>query len=255
MQMDGEYQGMEKTIKHTKTAVILLAAGSGKRMHAGQNKLFLPLAGKPVLERTVAAFQQCDMVDGIVIVAKERELSQVQMMLPRTRFDKIIAYTVGGAERQDSVLCGLYALKAQDVCYDTVLIHDGARPFVTNTLIHDLLANLSPGCGSIAGVPAKDTIKRVADTGLVAETLVRNELWNIQTPQCFYTDEILYCYECAQRERYTGTDDASLAERYGLSVRVVLAYYENIKLTTPEDLDVAEVFWNRLHQNTLHTRE
>jgi len=229
--------------QHTKTAAIVLAAGSGKRMGAGQNKMFLQLADKTVLERTVTAFQQCDMVDGIVVVAKADELEQVKAIVPQAMYHKVIAYTAGGKERQDSVLCGLQIL---DASYDKVLIHDGARPFVTHALIDSLLAQLTPGCGSIAGVPAKDTVKRVAENGLVQETLVRSELWNIQTPQCFYTDEILRCYEQAQCDSYYGTDDASLAEKYGLSVRVVPAYYENIKLTTPEDLDVAEIFLKRM---------
>ena len=233
-----------------KTAVIVLAAGSGKRMQAGQNKMFLQLAGRSVLERTVAVFQGSEQVDGIVVVAKAEELEQVAHMVPREQFDKIICYTAGGKERQDSVLCGLEAIKFHEghsaVQYDKVLIHDGARPFVNEALIAALLAQLAQGCGTIAGVPAKDTVKRVMPDGMVQETLVRSELWNIQTPQCFYTDEILRCYRQAQEEGYYGTDDASLAEKYGLSVRVVLAYYENIKLTTPEDLAVAEVFLKRL---------
>jgi len=229
--------------QHTKTAAIVLAAGSGKRMGAGQNKMFLQLAGKTVLERTVNAFQQCERVDGIVVVAKTEELDQVKEMVPQAVYDKIIAYTAGGRERQDSVLCGLYALND---AYGKVLIHDGARPFVTDKLIETLLDGLTPGTGTIAGVPAKDTVKRVNTDGIVQETLVRIELWNIQTPQCFYTEEILHCYTCAQDEQYFGTDDASLAEKYGLAVRVIPAYYENIKLTTPEDLDVAEVFFKRL---------
>ena len=229
-----------------KTAAIILAAGSGTRMKAGQNKLFLELNGKAVLEYTVAAFQRSHAVDAIVIVAKAEELERVQAMIPQQSYGKIIAYTAGGKERQDSVLCGLRVLQAQGQ-YDTVMIHDGARPFVTDVLLEGLLAQLMPGMGTIAGVPAKDTMKRVDRDGIVLETPVRSELWNIQTPQCFYTNEILSCYERAQEECYSGTDDASLAEKYGLSVRVVQAYYENIKLTTPEDLDVAEVFLKRLH--------
>ena len=228
-----------------KTAAIILAAGSGKRMQAGQNKMFLQLQGKTVLEHTVTVFQQCDAVDGIVVVAKQEELSQVQQILPSAQYDKIIAYTAGGKERQDSVLCGLHMLDGQ---YKQVLIHDGARPFVTDDLIRTLLAQLVSGCGTIAGVPAKDTIKRVNTEGTVEETLVRSELWNIQTPQCFVTEEIINCYEKAQQDNYFGTDDASLAEQYGLAVKVVPAYYENIKLTTPEDLDIAEVFLKRLQK-------
>ena len=227
-----------------KTAAVLLAAGSGKRMKAGQNKLFLTLNGKPVLEYTAEAFQRCPLIDGIVVVAKETELEQVQQILPQAVFDKILCYTAGGKERQDSVLCGLQALPAE---YERVLIHDGARPFVTDSLITALLQDMTPECGTVAAVQAKDTVKRVNDNGLVVETLTRSELWNIQTPQCFYTAPILNCYLQGQRDGYIATDDASLAEQYGLAVKVVPAYYENIKLTTPEDLDVAEVFLKRLN--------
>lgn len=226
-----------------KTAAIVLAAGSGTRMKAGQNKLFLTLQGRPVLEHTVCAFQESPQIDLIVIVAKESELEQVRKMVPQERFDKILCYTVGGAERQDSVLCGLRTLPSE--C-SRVLIHDGARPFVTDKLIADLLEALSEKNGTIAGVPAKDTIKRVNEDGIVLETPARRELWNVQTPQCFYTKPILQCYEQAELEEYRGTDDASLAEHYGMEVKIVPAYYENIKLTTPEDLDVAEVFLKRL---------
>ena len=227
-----------------KTAAILLAAGSGKRMQAGKNKLFLTLHEKPVLAYTAEAFQRSSLVDGIVVVAKESELEQVKQMLPQEQFDKILCYTAGGKERQDSVLCGLQALPDE---FDRVLIHDGARPFVTDALIAALLETLTPECGTIAAVPAKDTVKRVDADGMVAETLVRSELWNIQTPQCFYTAPILNCYRKGQQDGYIATDDASLAEQYGLAVKVVPAYYENIKLTTPEDLDVAEVFLKRLN--------
>ena len=227
-----------------KTAAILLAAGSGKRMQAGKNKLFLTLHEKPVLAYTAEAFQRSSLVDGIVVVAKESELEQVKQMLPQEQFDKILCYTAGGKERQDSVLCGLQALPDE---FDRVLIHDGARPFVTDALIAALLETLTPECGTIAAVPAKDTVKRVDADGMVAETLVRSELWNIQTPQCFYTAPILNCYRKGQQDGCIATDDASLAEQYGLAVKVVPAYYENIKLTTPEDLDVAEVFLKRLN--------
>ena len=227
-----------------KTAVILLAAGSGKRMQAGKNKLFLTLHDRPVLAYTAEAFQKSPLVDGIVVVAKDGELDVVQKMLPQSVYNKIIGYTTGGRERQDSVLCGLKALPFE---YERVMIHDGARPFVTEELITALLENLTPECGTIAAVPAKDTVKRVDESGFVQETLKRSELWNIQTPQCFYTGPILECYLRGEQDGYVATDDASLAEKYGLAVKTVPAYYENIKLTTPEDLDVAEVFLKRLN--------
>ena len=222
-----------------KTAAIVLAAGSGTRMKAGKNNLFLSLQGRTILEHTASVFQNCPLVDGIVVVARKTELPQVQQILPQTVYNKILCYIAGGAERQDSVLCGLQVLPAD---FEQVLIHDGARPFVTDQLIQDLLAQVTPQCGAIAGVPAKDTIKRVNDAGLVQQTLQRRELWNIQTPQCFYTASILRCYQQGRADGYCATDDASLAEQYGLAVKVVPSYYENIKLNKPGELDVAEVF-------------
>lgn len=229
-----------------KTAVIILAAGLGKRMQAGCNKMFLTIQGKTVLEHTVQAFQNSDAVDGIVIVVREAELAQVQQMVPQKVYPKIIDYAGGGKERQDSVYCGLQVLPRE---YERVLIHDGARPMVTQDLILRLLQPLSPSCGTVAGVPAKDTVKRVDKDGMVVETLERSQLWNIQTPQCFYTDTIRRCHQQAQQEGYYGTDDASLAERYGVSVQIVQGYYENIKLTTPEDLAVAELFLQRIQNS------
>ena len=126
-------------------------------------------------------------------------------MVPQKVYPKIIGYTGGGKERQDSVYCGLQVLPK---AYERVLIHDGARPMVTQDLILRLLQPLSPSCGTVAGVPAKDTVKRVDKDGMVVETLERSQLWNIQTPQCFYTDTIRRCHQQAQQEGYYGTHDA-----------------------------------------------
>lgn len=229
-----------------KTAAIILAAGSGKRMQAGKNKVFLTLQGKTVLEHTVQAFQESALIDGILLVTKDTEMAWVERLVPRSHYDKIIGYTIGGKERQDSVLCGLENLPT---VYERVLIHDGARPFVTEALIAKLLAQLTPECGVIAGVPVKDTIKRVDAWGMVQETPARSQLWQVQTPQCFYTAAILECYRKAQENGFIATDDASVAEQYGLPVKVEEAYYENIKLTTPEDLETAEIFYQRMRKN------
>ncbi len=225
------------------TAAILLAAGSGTRMGAGENKLFLPLADATVLEHTVRAFQASPLVDAILLVGKEAERDALARLIPRRRFDKLLGYVSGGAERQDSVLCGLEALPES---YARVLIHDGARPFVTPELLEALLGAVTPACGAVAAVPVKDTIKEASADRLVTRTPERSRLWQVQTPQCFYTGAILRCYRAAERDGCRATDDASLAERYGLAVRLVPAYYENIKLTTPEDMAVAEVFLQRL---------
>ena len=228
-----------------KTAAIILAAGSGKRMQAGKNKVFLTLQGKTVLEHTVQAFQESALIDGILLVTKDTEAAWVAQLIPQGKYDKIIGYTIGGKERQDSVLCGLEYLPA---AYERVLIHDGARPFVTEALIEKLLAQMTPQCGVIAGVPVKDTIKRVDAQGMVQETPARSQLWQVQTPQCFYRAAILECYQRAQADGFAATDDASVAEQYGLPVKVEEAYYENIKLTTPEDLETAGIFYQRVRK-------
>ena len=225
------------------TVAIILAAGSGKRMKANQNKMFLSFGGKTVLEHTADAFQSYPEVDGILVVGKETELEQVRKLLPVERYHKILGYVAGGKERQDSVLCGLEALP--DSC-DIVLIHDGARPFVKRKLITELLEQVTKECGTVAGVPSKDTVKQVQKDGMVQKTLDRSLLWNVQTPQCFYRESILKFYLDAAREGIVATDDASLAEYYGAPVKMVEAYYENIKLTTPEDMEIAEVFRKRL---------
>lgn len=214
-------------------------------MKAGKNKLFLELSGKTVLEHTIEVFEASPLVDGIVLVCKKDERSWVEELVGKKGYRKIIRAVDGGKERQDSVLCGLKALP--ESC-ERVLIHDGARPFVTEKLLKNLLDSLTPGCGTVAGVPAKDTIKRVDEKGMVIETLVRSQLWQMQTPQCFYKEPILKCYTDADKEGYRGTDDASLAEYYGMEVKIIRSHYENIKLTTPEDIDLAEVFLKRMER-------
>ena len=228
-----------------KTTAILLAAGSGRRMRAGQNKLFLTLHGKTILEHTADVFQKSVLVNEILVVGKEEELWQIQQLLPQTTYSKIVAYLSGGAERQDSVRNGLQEVSKES---DVVWIHDGARPFVTQELLYQLLQAVRPNCGAIPGVPSKDTVKQVTFDGMVERTLVRSTLWNIQTPQCFWRQQIQDCHAEALRQEYVGTDDASLVEWCGGHVRVVPAYYENIKITTPEDLIVAEAFWQNFQE-------
>ena len=219
----------------SKTAVIVLAAGSGKRMNAGQNKMFLQLNGKPVLERTVTVFQQSDAIDGIVIVAKADEVEQVQKMVPKEQFGKIICYTAGGKERQDSVLCGLTALKTfgEDV-YHRVLIHDGARPFINQETIKKTIERVKEVGAVVVGAPAIDTIKICSEKGEIIETPKRKTVFHAQTPQTFRFDEILKAHEKLKGENFT--DDSSMMEKLGHKVYIVEATHENRKITFREDL-------------------
>ncbi len=219
-------------------AAIILAAGQGKRMAAGYNKQFLTLGDRPVLAQTLAVFEACPAITCCIVVAKAEECAYCQREIVQAyHLQKVIAVVAGGAERQDSVYQGLKALP-KDTRY--VAVHDGARPLVTAELIMQVLAAATPDCGAIPGVPVKDTIKRASQEGLVVETPARESLWSVQTPQIFACGQLLAAYEAAQAEGFYGTDDASLVEHLNGAVRIVPGSYDNIKLTTPEDLPLAE---------------
>ncbi len=217
---------------------IILAAGQGKRMAAGCNKQFLTLGDRPVLAQTLAVFEACPAITCCIVVARAEECAYCQQEIVQAyHLQKVIAVVAGGAGRQDSVYQGLKALP-KDCSY--VAVHDGARPLVTAELIMQILAEARPDCGAIPGVPVKDTIKRVSQEGLVLETPARESLWNVQTPQIFERRQLMAAYETALAEGYYGTDDASLVEHLGGAVRIVPGSYDNIKLTTPEDMPLAE---------------
>lgn len=219
-------------------AAVVLAAGQGKRMQAGCNKQFLMLGDRPVLAQTLAVFEACPAIDQIIVVARAEECAYCQAeIVEKYQLRKVRAVVAGGAERQDSVYQGLLAL-GEDSGY--VAVHDGARPLVTDEVIIRVLEAAEPDCGAVPGVPVKDTIKRTDEQGLVLETPPRASLWSVQTPQIFERGMLLKAYEAAQHEGYYGTDDASLVEHQGGAVRIVMGSYDNIKLTTPEDLPLAE---------------
>ncbi|MBR6755911.1 MAG: 2-C-methyl-D-erythritol 4-phosphate cytidylyltransferase [Peptococcaceae bacterium] len=219
------------------TIAIILAAGQGKRMQAGYNKVLMTLGGKPMLEHTLDVFQASPLVDGIILVAKDTELEYLSDFFSAETHSKIIKSVAGGAERQDSVYQGLLALP--ESCTH-VLIHDGARPFVSLEVIERVVEAITAEAGAVAGVPVKDTVKVINEDNFVEKTLNRAELWNIQTPQGFVRNQVLEAYQQAMLEKYYGTDDASLVEYYGGKVKVVLGAYENIKVTTPEDIVIGE---------------
>jgi len=215
--------------------VVIPAAGKGKRMKAGINKQFIELRNEPVIVRTLKIFEQDDWCSGIILVVNETEREQFRELLERYSIKKVIAMASGGAERQHSVYNGLRAVKNSEI----VLIHDGARPFVTIEKIHELVQAAKKNGAAIVAVPVKDTIKKVYDS-YVDETVERSSLWAVQTPQAFRVSLILKAHERALLEGYIGTDDASLIERLGGKVQVIEGDYRNIKLTTPDDLLFAE---------------
>lgn len=211
-----------------KISAVIVAAGSGTRMKAGKNKVFLELLGKTILEHTVSIFENTPMVDEIIVVTNEIEEAEKTLL----EYSKLKAVVLGGSTRGESVQNGL---KAADG--DFVAIHDGARALILEEDIENVLnAAIEFGAASL-GVKCKDTLKMADENGFISKTVDREFLYNIQTPQVFRLSEILGMYEkCDQ----VFTDDCALAEKYGVRVKIVDGSYDNIKITTPDDMDLAE---------------
>ncbi|MCR8854231.1 2-C-methyl-D-erythritol 4-phosphate cytidylyltransferase [Lysinibacillus fusiformis] len=211
--------------------VVLPAAGSGKRMGAGQNKLFLKLLKKPILIHTLEVFQQDPFCTGIWLAVKPEERIYIQELLDEYRITKVKGVPDGGAERQHSVHSCMKEMQQVDI----VLVHDAARPFITHDIIANLVQSAHDFGAAIAGVRAKDTMKKVRN-GVIEETVDRDSLWMIQTPQAFRFDLIVEAEDIAEKVGFLGTDEAMLVERLGHTVHIVESSYENVKMTTQEDL-------------------
>jgi 2-C-methyl-D-erythritol 4-phosphate cytidylyltransferase len=220
-------------ISNQKTAAIIVAAGRGERM-GGVDKVFASLAGKPVLAWVVAAFQQCDLIEQIVIVLSESSLEQGKRLIKEWGWTKVTDVCLGGERRQDSVLAGLSQLKD---C-QWVVIHDGARPLVNEELIKNGLEAAEESGAAVTAVPVTDTIKVAGDDYFVQGTPPRRNLWLVQTPQVFRFDIMARAYRKMEGEV---TDDAALVERLGYRVKLYMGSYDNIKITTKNDLALAEI--------------
>jgi 2-C-methyl-D-erythritol 4-phosphate cytidylyltransferase len=227
--------------KANKVVAIVPAAGLGKRFGQEKNKPLHPLLEKPLIIWTLEILQGLEEITEIIPVLKEEDLVSGGEMINEYDIKKIRRIVPGGKERQDSVY---NAIKILDEDTSVVLVHDGARPFIEAGLIKRMLRELRDFDGVIAGVPVKDTIKECrineAEDVVVSQTLQREFLWAIQTPQVFDFRKIKDAYEKAVSEKYYATDDAALIERYGGNVRVTMGSYKNIKITTPEDIFIAE---------------
>lgn len=212
---------------------VIVAAGSGKRMGASGNKLWLTLAGKSILAHTVECFATHPLIEKTILVVSERDVQEVKKWLSTVPFQDRIKLTVGGAERQDSVRAGLHQLKDS---VEYVLVHDGARPFITDEQIKAIIAKVQQDDATVMAVPVKDTIKVVNPDGMVQSTPQRQSLWAVQTPQAFRLSLLIEAHEKAEASKQMGTDDAMLVEWLGKPVSVLMGSYENIKITTPDDL-------------------
>ncbi|MDP4133186.1 MAG: 2-C-methyl-D-erythritol 4-phosphate cytidylyltransferase [Bacillota bacterium] len=213
---------------------VIVAAGSGKRMSAGKNKLLLNVLGKSILSYTVSAFDKCKDIDEIILVINEIDRAEIESIIKSEKFSKIKAVVNGGKTRQESVMAGLKMLKT-----DIVIIHDGARCLVTQEIIKSCLkAAWEYNCAA-CGIISTDTLKHV-ENGYITSTIDRNNTYRIQTPQAFKRDIIINAHQKALSEGFSGTDDCSLVERLGIPIKFVEGSEENIKVTKKEDLLLAE---------------
>ena len=214
-----------------KVGAVIAAAGLSRRM-GGVDKVLALLGGKPVLAWAIDAFQRCNLIDQIVVVVSKQNLERCRQLVAEQGWSKVTEVCPGGKRRQDSVMAGLSRLSH---C-DWVVIHDGARPLVTGDLIgHGIEAARETGV-AVAAVPVTDTIKVAGEDRVVQQTPLRRNLWAVQTPQVFRFDIITEAYHRAKGEV---TDDASLVEQLGYKVKLYMGSYDNIKVTTPNDLVLA----------------
>ena len=214
------------------------AAGSGRRMGAGMNKVLMPLAGASVLVHTLRKFSSVSAVDFLIVIVAEKEVNEVERLLSAEKNLKPYKIVVGGAERQYSVENGLKSLPDGA---DIILVHDAARPLVSVKTIENVIRAAREKGAAIAAVPEKNTVKVVKD-GVIINTPNRENLYAALTPQGFRRDILIDAYKKAREDNFLGTDDASLAERAGVSVYIVPDDDMNIKITTPNDLKTAETY-------------
>jgi len=229
-----------KTGNQQRVGAVIAAAGNSRRM-GGVDKVFALLGGEPILARVVDAFQGCNPIDQIIVVLSEQNLERGQQLVAEQGWTKVIDVCAGGQRRQDSVAAGLRRLSN---C-DWIIIHDGARPLVTVDLINRGLEAAKETGAAVAAVPVTDTIKLAGDDRIVHQTPPRQNLWAVQTPQVFGIKIITEAYSRASGDV---TDDASLVEQLGYGVKIYMGSYDNIKITTPDDLALAEVLWRKYEQ-------
>ncbi len=218
-------------------AAIVAAAGYGARMGVAGGKQYLLLSGIPILARAVMALEASPSIEGIIIVVNEADVQRCRRdVVAKYRLGKVLDIVPGGPERQRSVSNGLSALPEKA---EIVAVHDGARPLVAPSLVEECFEAVLGFDGAIPAIPAKDTPKVVAGDE-VERTLNRDRIWLAQTPQVFFKEILVEAHRTAERDGFAGTDDASLVERIGGRVRIVRGSEENIKVTTPVDLVLAE---------------
>jgi 2-C-methyl-D-erythritol 4-phosphate cytidylyltransferase len=218
---------------------VVVSAGKGHRFKEGKKKQFYLLEEKPLLVHTLEKFESCPLVRSILLVVGQEDMDYcLKEVIEKYKFQKVSQIVPGGRRRQESVKNGIDALPKDA---DIVVIHDGVRPFVTRAMIEDSIYSALRNGAVVLAMPMKDTIKVSNPDGTVLKTLDRESLWQIQTPQTFQVNIIKEAYYRATEEGFVGTDDASLVERIGVKVHILPGSYTNIKITTLEDLLLANL--------------
>ena len=225
---------------NSKICTLIPAAGEGNRLKSAVKKPYVALAQKPILTHTIQRFEQNTAVDEIFVLVNEAdfEMCRATVLAPYA-FQKVQPLVAGGATRQQSVHNGVRALPADT---DFVIVHDGVRPFVNDETIFACLDAAAEWGAAVAAVPVKETIKMANAEDFIVETPPRERLWTVQTPQVFRKSLLEKAHQIAEKKQLTATDDAALVEHLGYPVKLVNGSYANVKITTPEDLRIANVF-------------
>ena len=218
-----------------KIVAIIPAAGSGTRIGGEIKKQFLPLKGKPILAYTLQQFERCTDVDEVALAVPDSAVVDIENIVRRYHLHKVNKVIEGGRKRQDSVRNVLQRLILKDS--DIILVHDGVRPFIETKRISHLVKVVKEYDAAVLAVQPKDTIRRSVGGDFFDQTLDRTALWLIQTPQGFRAKILLKAFEKAKTDKFYSTDEAALVERLGIKARIVEGSYDNIKITTPEDLE------------------
>jgi 2-C-methyl-D-erythritol 4-phosphate cytidylyltransferase len=226
-----------------KVFVVVPAAGAGTRLAGAVKKQFLVLRDRPILVHTLQRFEHCPDVDEIAVAVPEPSIAEMETLLSHYRLHKVSKITVGGEKRQDSVYNVLKRLPLRPP--DIVLVHDGVRPFVESKRISHLVRACKEYDAAVLAVQPKDTIRRSAGGEFFDQTLDRNALWLVQTPQAFKAALLLKAFEKAKKEKFYSTDEAGLLEHIGVKARIVEGSYDNIKITTQEDLELGRLILER----------
>ena len=222
--------------------VLILASGMGKRMKAGKNKVFLEINQKPILYYTIKNFELSSVIQNIVLVLKQEEVDFVRKLIKKYDFKKVKDVIIGGKERQDSSYNGLNFVHKNYNTKDAIIVfHNGANPFVTQSEIENVISEASKFGAAVVAHKTKDTIRKVDSDSFSGGIIEREKLWNMQTPQAIQLNLAKKSFDYAFENNFVATDDCSMVENYGVSVKIIEASENNFKITTPLDLKLAKV--------------